>query len=180
MSGRSARHDDPAAGFYSELRQPLLRFFMRRVGDPADAEDLMQEAFARLLRHPSAEKVEDSRAFVFQIAINLLRDRARRSATRNSATLLDLSSAPVDELTAEFVEDRDPERVLLGKEDVGQLVRVLGELDERTRDIFILFRLEKMKQRDIAALYGISRSTVEKIVMRATLHLSLRFGTPGR
>ena len=175
MPGRSVQDDDQAQRLYAELRQPLLRFFMRRVQDPADAEDLTQETFARLLRHPGDRAVADSRAFVFRVAINLLRDRARRLAVRNSATLLDLGSAPVDELTAEFVEDRDPERVLLGKEDVGRLVRVLGGLDERTRDIFILFRLEKMKQRDIAALYGISRSTIEKIIMRATLHLSLSF-----
>lgn len=175
MPGRSAQDDHQAQQLYAELRQPLLRFFMRRVGDPAEADDLTQEAFARLLRQPRSQAVADSRAFVFRIAINLLRDRARRLAVRNSVTLVDLGSAPVNELTAEFVEDRHPERVLLAKEDVGRLVHVLGELDERTRDIFILFRLEKMKQRDIAALYGISRSTVEKIIMRATLHLSLRF-----
>lgn len=172
---KPAQDGDPAQRLYADLRQPLLRFFMRRVGNSADAEDLTQEAFARLLRQSRDESVSDSRAFVFKIAINLLRDRGRRSATRYSATILDLSSAPIDELTLEFVEDRNPERVLLAKEDVGQLVRVLGELDERSRDIFILFRLEKMKQRDIAALYGISRSTVEKIIMRVTLHLSLRF-----
>lgn len=176
MMARTEREEDVPQRLYAELRLPLLRFFMRRVGDRSEAEDLTQETFARLLRRRGEEDVDDSHAFVFRIAINLLHDRARRSAIRNSATLLDLDCAPVDELTAEFLEDRDPERVLLGKEDVGELVRVLDELNERTRDIFILFRLEKLKQRDIAALYGISRSTVEKEVMRATLHLSLRFG----
>ena len=43
-------------------------------------------------------------------------------------------------------------------------------------DVFVLYRLEKMKQREIAALYGISVSSVEKYVARATEHLSLVFG----
>ncbi|MDE2306564.1 MAG: sigma-70 region 4 domain-containing protein, partial [Gammaproteobacteria bacterium] len=45
---------------------------------------------------------------------------------------------------------------------------------DRTRDIFVLFRLEHMKQKDIAALYGIAQSTVEKHVMRAVMHLATR------
>jgi RNA polymerase sigma-70 factor (ECF subfamily) len=52
----------------------------------------------------------------------------------------------------------------------------LDELGGRTKNVFLLFRLEGMKQRDIAALYGIGVSTVEKIVMAATLHLAKRFG----
>ena len=51
---------------------------------------------------------------------------------------------------------------------------ILDELGQRTRDIYVLFRLESMKQKEIAALFGIARSTVEKEVMKATLHLALR------
>jgi RNA polymerase sigma-70 factor (ECF subfamily) len=82
----------------------------------------------------------------------------------------------VDELASEFVEDRSPERVFRGKETLSSVMRSLGELEERTRNIFILFRLENMKQREIAALYGISQSTVEKHVMKAVMHLTLRCG----
>ena len=46
---------------------------------------------------------------------------------------------------------------------------------KRTRNIFILFRLEHMKQKDIAAFYGIGQSTVEKHVMKAVLHLTTRY-----
>ncbi|MDB5581676.1 MAG: polymerase subunit sigma-24 [Bradyrhizobium sp.] len=167
---------DPATErLYAEFRAPLIRFFLRRVRDPADAEDLTQDVFSRLLRQQDSEGVADISGFIFQIAINLLRDRARRAQVRNEAMLSDVHPGRVDEIAAEFVEDRDPERVLLAREGVGQVVRVLAELSERTRDIYVLFRLEKMKQRDIATLYGISQSTVEKEVMRATLHLATRF-----
>ena len=158
------------------LRAPLMRFFLRRVSDRADAEDLTQDTFMRLVATAETEEIEDPQAFVFRTALNLLRDRARRAKVRQSAQLIAVDQGRVSEITLEFVEDRTPERVLEGQNDVARVVSVLGELKERTRDIFVLFRLEKMKQGDIAALYGISRSTVEKEVMRATLHLAKRLG----
>ncbi|WP_084250110.1 RNA polymerase sigma factor [Sphingomonas mali] len=172
--------DCRAEHLYAELRLPLIRFFMRRVKDRADAEDLTQEVFSRLLNSSNASSPVDPKGFVFQIAINLLRDRGRRGQVRNTALLSDVYFGPVDEIAGEFLEDRDPERVLLGRESVAQVVRALSELNERTRDIYILFRLENMKQHDIASLYGISRSTVEKEIMRVTMHLALRFERESR
>src|SRR3546814_18012524 len=78
----------------------------------------------------------------------------------------------VSGVARECVEDRSPERVLLGQDALQQVLAALAELNERTRDIYILFRLENIRQREIASLYGISQSTVEKEVMRATLHLA--------
>jgi RNA polymerase sigma factor (sigma-70 family) len=75
-----------------------------------------------------------------------------------------------------LMEDLSPERVLLSEESLNDVLRTLSELGERTRDIFILFRLERMKQKDIAALLGIAQSTVEKHVMRAVMHLAERYG----
>ena len=74
------------------------------------------------------------------------------------------------------MEDRSPERVLLGEATLAEVLHALDELSDLTRSIFILFRLESMKQKDIAALYGIGRSTVEKHVMKAVLHLVTRCG----
>lgn len=65
---------------------------------------------------------------------------------------------------------------MLGEASLAQVLEALGELTELTRNVFILFRLENMKQKDIAALYGIAQSTVEKHVMRAMLHLATRCG----
>jgi len=47
-------------------------------------------------------------------------------------------------------------------------------LPERTRDIFILFRVEKMRQAEIAKRLGVSVSAVEKHVIRAAAHLARR------
>jgi RNA polymerase sigma factor (sigma-70 family) len=171
-AGLSARLD-------ARFRGPLMSFFLRRVRDRDEAEDLTQEVFTRLIAVAEREAIADVDALVFKIAGNLLRDRGRKAVRRKSAQLANFDATAVSALTREFLEDRDPERVLLGRASLAELVRALDELGERTRNIYVLFRLENMKQREIAALYGISQSTVERAVMRATLHLGLRLGAEG-
>jgi RNA polymerase sigma factor (sigma-70 family) len=160
------------------FRRPLMSFFLRRVGDHAEAEDLTQQVFLRLLGSEGVKEPEHAEGFVFTVATNLLRDRARKAGRRGTVSISAPDPELVADLASEAVEDRSPERVLLGRESLAEVLRALDELGERTRDMFILFRLENMKQRDIAALYGIGVSTVEKHIMKATLHLAKRYGTP--
>lgn len=160
----------------ARFRSPLMSFFLRRVGDRAIAEDLTQDVFERLLKADQRGGIEDVEALVFVTAGNLLKDRARKAIRRGNATLQDIDAANVSTVTGEFMEDRHPERVLLAKESIGDVLQALEELGSRARDVFVLFRLEGMKQAEIATFLGIGRSTVEKDVMRATAHLALRFG----
>ena len=158
----------------ARYRRPLISFFLRRVRDSAEAEDLTQQAFLRLVNAVRRGEVENVESFLFTIAGNLVRDHHRRSARRSVDATVSVDAELIEALTGEMVEDRSPERVLIGRQTVAEILQALDELGERTRDIFILFRLENMKQRDIAALYGIGQSTVEKHVARAVLHLATR------
>ena len=158
------------------VRGPVMSFFLRRVGDGAEAEDLTQDVFIRLLGAAERQPIEDVEALVFVTAGNLLKDRGRKATRRGEASRGVIDPALVSEVAREFVEDRDPERVLLARESYAEVLAALDELGQRTRDIYVLFRLENMKQKEIAALFGIARSTVEKEVMKATLHLALRCG----
>ena len=175
-AGRPGQENELRARLDARFRGPLMSYFTRRVGDRAEAEDLTQEVFVRLIGSGSLDAIEQADAFVFKVASNLLRDRSRKLLRTSGRAALPLDEAVINELAKEFVEDRGPERVLLGKERLADVLAALDELGERTRNIFILFRLESMKQKDIAAVYGISPSTVEKHVMKAVMHLSLRFG----
>jgi len=180
MVANAERNASHTHALYAEFRRPLLSFFLRRVKNAGEAEDLTQEVFSRLLRERSGDDIADAKGYVFRIALNLLRDQSRRESVRHATLLSDVYDARVTGLVAELVEDRHPERVLLAKDEVGRVVRALEALPERTRDMYILFRLENMKQRDIAQLYGLSQSTVEKEVVRATLHLALWLERSGR
>lgn len=164
----------------ARYRAPLMSFFLRRVGSRTEAEDLTQEVFLRIVRRGSIENLVGSDAFIFKVAMNILRDRARRRETRRNDAHVGL---PEDEITdhpaatpRELVEEIAPERVVLGRESLAEVVIALDELDPRTRDIFILHRLEKMKQRDIAERLGVSVSAVEKHIVKAAVHLAKRLG----
>lgn len=158
---------------------PLISFFRRRIADRSEAEDLAQEVLLRAIAASRLETVEQPDAFIFKIAINLLRDRKRRELREGATVRVPIGDALANGLEAPLVEDLSPERVLLSRESLADALRSLEQLGERTHDIFVLFRLENMKQRDIAALYGIGVSTVEKHVMRAVLHLATKYGREG-
>lgn len=148
----------------ARYRAPLMAYFNRRTGDYGEAEDLAQEVLVRVLQRNEFGGVESPDAYVFKIARNLLLDRARRADVRQKyqAEL---------EIREEGAEGLSAERVLQGKEELARAMSALGELKEKTRDIFILSRLEGMKYREIAELYGMSVSGVEKHLIKAFAHI---------
>ena len=161
------------------FRGPLVAYFMKRVNSRNEAEDLTQEVFVRLLNHPDKNNGQTIEGYVFTIAANLLRDRAKSVATaqRKRIQSLDVLDEK-DTFSASLVEDRNPERVLVGRQTIQDVLDALTELGERTRDIFILARLENVGHREIATMYGISVSAVEKMMMKAMAHLGARFLIP--
>jgi RNA polymerase sigma-70 factor (ECF subfamily) len=174
MSDATARKAHAVAelkDLHVRFRRPLLSYFLRRVGNLAEAEDLTQEVFFRLVRRPPDDEIAHRSGFVFATAINLIRDRGRQQRTRPAP--VEISQTELESV----VEDCAPDRVLLGKERLAEVLACLDELPPRTRDAFLLFRVERMRQRDIAKALGLSVSSVEKLITRAAAHLTQRFAT---
>lgn len=145
-------------------RPALLSFFLKRVHDRTDAEDLTQETFARLFGG-EARQTGLHAGYIFQVAANLLRDRARHGRIRTDQADL------VRQLYGEGIDLLDPERIAVAKSAMTQILRSLGDLPVRTRSIFVLSRIENIEQKVIAESFGISPSAVEKHVARAVAHL---------
>jgi len=152
------------------FRPALMAFFLRRIRNFSEAEDLTQEVLLRVAQKSETLDTGRPDAYVFQIAANLLRDRARRTNVRDAY----LSGAAIIEEARG--EERDPDRVLQGKQSLATVTAALHEMPERTRTIFILFRLENLKQHEIADRLGVSVRTVEQHVVRASLFLRQKFG----
>jgi len=152
------------------FRPALMAFFLRRIRNFSEAEDLTQEVLLRVTQKSATLDTGRPDAYVFQIAANLLRDRARRNNVRDTY----LSGTAV--LEENRIEERDPDRVLQGKQSLVTVTNALREMPERTRTIFILFRLENLKQHQIADMLGVSVRTVEQHVVRASLLLRQKFG----
>ena len=159
-----------ACALSQRFRPALIAFFLRRIGNHAEAEDLTQEVLLRVAQHGASIDAGRPDAYVFQMAANLLRDRDRRQTVRANY------QAGLAAAEGGWIEEVDPARVFQARQSLATVVTALRELPERTRTIFILFRLENMKQRQIADMLGISVRTVEQHVMRASVHLRERFG----
>ncbi len=164
-----ASHDG-LAELFSQFRVPLEKYFRKRVYNQNEVEDLVQDVFYRLTSRADQAQLERPEAFIFQIAANLLRDKARREATKRTFT------KQLSDQNENAFEELSPERVLLGKEKVVALKNALNELPERTRNVFLLHRFEEFKYREIAQHLGISMSSVEKHMMDAIKHLAHRLG----
>lgn len=164
----SATREALAQSLSARYRAPLMAYFNRRTGDFDAAEDLAQEVLVRALQRRELDGVESPDAYVFKIARNLLHDRVRRADVRQKHQVeLKLRGEGAEELSAE--------RVFQGREELEKAMNALAELKEKTRDIFILSRLEGMKYREIADLYGMSVSAVEKHLIQAFAHMMDRF-----
>lgn len=165
-----------AGALDTRFRAPLMSFFLHRLRDHALAQDLTQETLLRLFVARQTAAIENLESYVFKIAINLLRDHKRVQSRAQTFVFIPIDEAAASELEEQLVEYLSPERVLLSEDALADVLRSLEQLDQRTRDIFVLFRLERVKQKEIAALLGIGQSTVEKHVMRAMLFLAARNG----
>jgi RNA polymerase sigma-70 factor (ECF subfamily) len=176
MTSEADKRHAPGATLIDELdrrfRLPLIAYFRRRVSSASEAEDLTQDVFERVLKALSHAPIVNAEALVFRIAVNLLRDRARREITRGGEQ--SLTSENIVALADALTVDLSPERVVLGERTLADVLAALQELGERTQAIFYLYRLENLKIREIAAIYGISASAVEKQVSKALLHLTRR------
>ena len=161
----TAEAENLASALNLRFRPALMAFFLRRIGNHAEAEDLTLEVLLRVTQRSATIDASRPDAYVFQIAANLLRDRGRRYKVRTGYLASFEASDGAD------VEERDPDRVLQGRQALATVLKALKQLPERTRTIFILFRLEGIRQREIADLLGVSVRTVELHVIKASVHL---------
>jgi len=146
-------------------RQELKRFFIRRVQCSETAADLVQEVYLRLpLLTPPPSSEPAARAWMFKVAGNLAIDHARRQKRHG-------------ELLAEhFDVDRDiegsptPDQFALDREQLGQVQNALAQLPAQCAEVLYLSRVEGLSHAEIADKLGISKSWVEKQLMRALNH----------
>jgi RNA polymerase sigma factor (sigma-70 family) len=169
-TGGNVTRERMLAGLDRRFRLPLLAYFGRRVKSRHEAEDLTQDVFERVLRSLETGPILNAEALVFRIAVNLLRDRARR--VRRHGVEESLPADTIAEFADALTVDFSTERVVLAESALTEVLTALSELSARTRAMFYLYRLENLKIRQIAELYGISPSAVEKQVAKALRHLT--------
>jgi RNA polymerase sigma factor (sigma-70 family) len=148
------------------LRPALMAYFIRRLRNHAEAEDLTQEVFLRLA-DKEVSSLEAPEGYVFRMAANLLADRARRNKVRADNTLSILHAET-------SVDPLDPARVAEGRQSLAALEAALRDLPEPTRSIFILYRLENADRQALGQAYGLSRGQIDRQIAKAMAFLIAR------
>ena len=140
---------------FRQYNNALRKYLMQRLGCQEDVDEIAQEVFLRLLRYNKIEKLKNPKAFVFQIAVNLLKDRASSKYMR----LLNrhVSISDVDLVST----SPSPESLLESKEAVTRIYRVLENVKPEARRVFILHRFKGLTYNKIASEVGISKRRVK-------------------
>jgi RNA polymerase sigma-70 factor (ECF subfamily) len=139
---------------------------MRMLGSREEAEDVAQEAFLSLHRHGHRFRRESKfSTFVFRVTANAALNR-RRTLGRKNARLVALKSRQDagDDLPS---SPRDPESVASGKEVQIRVQEALLRLPEDLRMAIVLYDIEGLAYREIAAVLGVPEGTVKSRIHRA-------------
>ncbi len=151
-----------------DYRPALTRYFGKRAHQRADVDDLVQEVLLRVAVRGDGSSIEQPEAYLMRSASNVWRDHLRKKKTHAEA-----AHDAYDESDVTPIDD-GPASLASADESLARLIAILGELTPRTRQIFVLRRVEGMRQKAVAKRLGISVSAVEKHMIKAIAHLGVR------
>lgn len=152
-----------AATFVATYNE-LSRYLSRRLGRKADADDVLQNTYLRLHRIPEGTEISNPRSYLFRMADNLATDhvRSQRAIERY-----------VEQ--GESIDQADPgpspERVIDYRRRLDRIRQAVLKLPDRQRQVFLMHKFDEMTHGEIAQTLGITKSAVEKLMMKAMAHL---------
>ena len=139
--------------------EPALIARLRRIlSNPDDAEDAAAETLARAYAATDFARITAGRAFLFQIARNLLIDNARRDKIVSFDVVADLDLLHVDD---------GLEACLHARDELRHLQAIIDTLPIQCRRVFVLRRVYDRSVGEIAEEMGLSVSTIEKHLTKA-------------
>ncbi len=144
---------------FLDNRPALFRYLGARKVPADEAEDILQDLFVKLegLR---PGPIAEPRAYLYRMAENLLQDRRRSAGWRSSREQAWVAAQ--GGATRDADTQPSAERTLIAREQLSLVSEALAGLPDRTLQIFRRYRLDGIRQRDIATELGISVSSVEK------------------
>jgi RNA polymerase sigma factor (sigma-70 family) len=158
---QQASHEQ-LAGMYRARAGMLRRYLRGRFRGSDEGEDLVQDTFLRLASQGSLARIKNPDAYLKRTLRNLLIDRARRAKARPTLVGMEGNEPSVRADQAdglEYAEMRVRYRA------------IVEQLPPRTREVFLLHRVEDCSVKDIAARLEISTRTVEWHVAQAILRI---------
>jgi RNA polymerase sigma-70 factor (ECF subfamily) len=150
--------------WFAEEVQPCelsLRSYLRRsLPSAADVDDAVQNCYVRLWRAKQAGKVRTTKALLFTIARNAVRDFFTLRARTNLIPLTETAALPVLE------GDRDMVEALCHAQELALLAEAIDSLPKTCREVILLRKIQGLPQREIAGLLGVPEHTVENLAVK--------------
>jgi RNA polymerase sigma-70 factor, ECF subfamily len=159
---RQRAEDAALAALVDQYAGALYRVAFSVLRNQADAEDAVQEAFVRVLRHrDTLGEVRDHRVWLIRIVWNIVLDRKRRAKTRpETDDVADLARVlPMKGLSAE--------EVAAAAQHHAHVLACVDQLPAKERQVMMLSAFEELSSVEIAAVLEISESSVRSRLFRA-------------
>ena len=161
----------------SRHRKPVYNFILRFVGDKETAEDILQEAFMRVIKGAEAYKRQAKfTTWLYTIARNLCVDQTRRRKHRKHASL----DAPMDtsEESGTLMDvipgnDMASDRKAVNKQLHETMQQAIAGLSEEQREVFLMREFLDMPFKQIADVVGVPENTVKSRMRYALEKLRL-------
>jgi RNA polymerase sigma-70 factor, ECF subfamily len=150
------------AALVSEYAGTLYRVAFSVLRNSSDAEDAVQEAFLRVLRHRAMlDEVRDRRVWLIRIVWNIVLDRKRRAKTRPETDDVDELARvlPCAGLTAE--------QIASAAQHHARVLACVDKLPTKEREVLTLSAFEELSSVEIATVLGITESSVRSRLFRA-------------
>jgi RNA polymerase sigma-70 factor, ECF subfamily len=152
----------------AEYSTALYRVAFSVTRNAAEAEDAVQEAFLRVLRHQDRlGEIRDYRVWLVRIVWNIVLDRKRRAKTRPENE--DLSDH------ARVLPSGDPraDESVISMQERGRIMGLIDRLPHREREALLLSAVEELTTAEIAGVLGTTESSIRSRIFRARRELSV-------
>jgi RNA polymerase sigma factor (sigma-70 family) len=165
------------SAIFAEQRSRLRNFIRRRVPDPRDAEDILQDAFYKLVEaNRLLMPIDHVTSWLFRVARNRITDlfRKKKPETFGHASVADEDGEllQIEDLLPS--PDAGPEALYVRNALLHQLELALDELPEEQREVFVAHELDGRSFKELAAETGVSMNTLLSRKRYAVLHLRER------
>ena len=159
------------AHVYTELRSSLMRFAFRYFKTPQEIEDVVQEAFVKVVEAQHQRDIQHPKSYMFQTVKNLALKQLDKSDYRLTDTVGDLLPESV------LIETPTMEEQFESRQRFELFCRAVRQLPIKCQRVYILRRVYGFSQKEIAERMGISLKTVEahltKAIVRCTDYMEL-------
>jgi len=172
-----AEQDEQISEAIDRERPRLRNFIRRRVADPSDAEDILQEVFYEFVEtYRLMKPIEQAGAWLFRVArnriIDLFRKRKPEESTNEPVIAGDGESFTLEDLLPS--PEAGPEAAYARTVLAEELEDAVEELPEEQREVFTAHEIEGRSFKEIAAETGVSVNTLLSRKHYAVLHLRER------